>query len=49
MLDAFSFLYGILLIVMGKAFPISQVISNLISSHYYCDERLAHRSSRSDP
>lgn len=30
-----SALYGIMLVVMGVAFPTSQVISSKIPSHYY--------------
>ena len=33
--DLLSALYGIILVVMGVAFPISQVISIKIPSHYY--------------
>lgn len=33
--DILSALYGIMLVVMGVAFPISQVISSKIPSHYY--------------
>jgi hypothetical protein len=33
--DMLSALYGIILVVMGVAFPTSQVISIKIPSHYY--------------
>jgi len=34
-IDMLSALYGIILVVMGVAFPISQVISSQIPSSYY--------------
>ena len=34
-MDLLSALYGIILVVMGMAFPIAQVISSKIPSSYY--------------